>query len=120
MNFLDEFISTNDEVKQRVVSEFDFGQPLNNEANDVPIYDQFNTGLALTENDRPNVNLQLDPMADSARCGITGTIPSMETGLALGATPQPRQLILDTSQLLPEEELRAMANQRRLRSGINI
>ena len=80
MNFLDSFIEGNDELKQRMVTLDDLGQPLDNEANDVPMYDQYNRGLAVTQQDMSDrVNLSIDPRAQP-RCGLTGMIPSAEEG----------------------------------------
>lgn len=117
--FLSSFIEGNDEVKQRMVNLDTFGQPLDNETNDVPVYDQYNTGLAVTQqNMSDRVNLAVDPRAQP-RCGLTGLIPSAETGMMQGAQPQPRQLIVDMGQLSPEEQELAMASQRKLNSGLN-
>ena len=89
--FLSAFMEENDELRQRMIDMNDVGQPLDNEANDVPMYDQYNTGLAVTQNDMPRANLAIDPRVQP-RCGVTGTIPSAEEGMMLGAMPQPRQL----------------------------
>ena len=51
--FLSAFMEENDTLRQRMVDMNDIGQPLDNEANDVPMYDQYNTGLAVTQNDMP-------------------------------------------------------------------
>ena len=118
MDFLGNFIETNDELKERMVTLDSFGQPLDNEANDVPMYDQYNTGLAVTQNDMPRDNLSIDPRAQP-RCGLTGMIPSAEMGIMQGAEPQPRQLLVDMGQLAPEEMELAMQKQRRLQTGIN-
>ena len=58
--FLDSFIGTNDEVKKRCLSPLDFGGELDNEMNDVPLQDQFNRGLVLTQQGRERTNLQLE------------------------------------------------------------
>ena len=117
--FLSSFIEGNDEVKQRMANLDTFGQPLDNEANDVPMYDQYNTGLALTQQDMSDrINLSIDPRAQP-RCGLTGLIPSAEMGVIQGAQPQPRQLIVDMGQLSPEEQELAMASQRQLNAGMN-
>ena len=52
------------------------------------MYDQFNTGIAVTQQSRPRTNLSIDP-GELQRCGVTGTIPSAEQGIAMGAMPQP-------------------------------
>jgi len=119
MDFLGDFIETNDELKNRLVTLDSFGQPLDNVANDVPMYDQFNRGLAVTQQDMSDrVNLAIDPRAEP-RCGITGLIPSAEEGMMQGAEPQPRQLVVDMGQLSPEETEVAMRGQRKLKVGIN-
>ena len=116
--FLNAFIEGNDELKQRLANLDTFGQPLDNEANDVPLYDQYNTGLAVTQQDMPRDNLSIDPRAQP-RCGLTGMIPSAEMGIMHGAQPQPRQLMVDMGQLSPEEQGAAMAMQRKLKQGVN-
>ena len=118
-NFLENFITTNDEVRDRMATLDSFGQPLDNVANDVPVYDEFNRGLAITQQDMSDrVNLSIDPRAQP-RCGLTGMIPSAEEGMMQGAEPQPRQLVVDMGQLAPEEMEVAMHRQRRLHAGIN-
>lgn len=101
--FLSAFIEGNDTLRQRMVDMNDIGQPLDNEAHDVPMYDQYNTGLAVTQNDMPRANLSIDPRAQP-RCGVTGTIPSAEEGMMQGAMPQPRQLLVDMGQLSPKSK----------------
>ena len=119
MGFLNQFMSTNDTLKERMVTLDSFGQPLDNEANDVPLYDEYNTGLAATQqNMSDRINLSIDPRAQP-RCGVTGMIPSAETGILHGAEPQPRQLVVDMGQMAPEEMEVAMNQQRKLRSGLN-
>ena len=117
-NFLENFITTNDEVRDRMATLDSFGQPLDNVANDVPVYDEYNRGLAITQSDMPRDNLSIDPRAQP-RCGLTGMIPSAEEGMMQGAEPQPRQLVVDMGQLAPEEMEVAMHRQRRLQTGIN-
>ena len=91
--FIKSFLRTENEVPGRMVDVEDFGEELDNEDQDVPLYDQFNTGLALTQASRPRINLSLDP--ELSRCRLTGTIPSAEMGLQNGAMPQPRKLMID-------------------------
>ena len=118
MGFLNQFMGTNDTLKERMLTLDTFGQPLDNEANDVPLYDEYNTGLAATQqNMSDRINLSIDPRAQP-RCGVTGMIPSAETGILQGAEPQPRQLVVDMGQLAPEEMEVAMNQQRKLRSGL--
>tara|TARA_X000001388_G_scaffold71901_2_gene62065 strand:+ start:3459 stop:3833 length:375 start_codon:yes stop_codon:yes gene_type:complete len=119
MHFLDEFMGNNDELRQRMATLDTFGQPMDNEANDVPLYDQYNRGLTLTQEDMSDrMNLSIDPRAQP-RCGLTGVIPSAEMGMMQGAEPQPRQLVVDMGQLSPEEQEVAMTKQRQLRTGLN-
>ena len=119
LGFLNDFMGTNDTLKERMLTLDSFGQPLANATNDVPVYDQYNTGLAVTqENMSDRVNLAVDPRAQP-RCGLTGMIPSMEDGIMHGAMPQPRQLVVDMGQLSPEETELAKENQRRMVSGFN-
>jgi hypothetical protein len=73
-DFLQKFITSDDEVRNRMLSCCDFGVPLGNQENDVPLYDQYNRGLALCQDDKPRTNLALD----GTRSGLTGFIPSME------------------------------------------
>lgn len=108
-SFLDDFILTNDEVKNRMLSVADFGGQLDNENNDVPIYDQFNRGLVATQESNPRINLSLDPQ--QKRCGLTGYIPSAEEGLAMGASPQPRTLVMELEE--PSEEEKELSLKRR-------
>ena len=56
MDFLSAFIADNDELKGRLATISDFGQELDNENNDVPVYDQFNRGIAVTQESRPRMN----------------------------------------------------------------
>lgn len=88
LGFLDSFVQ--DEVKCRCLTEEMFGAPLDNEENDVPLYDQYNRGLVACQQDRPRQSLELE----GARPGMTGYIPSMEQGLEVGASPKPKALVL--------------------------
>jgi hypothetical protein len=89
--FLDSFVQ--DELKCRCLDEEDFGAPLSNENNDVPLYDQYNRGLVLSEQGLERTNLALE--GGEKRPGLTGYIPSAEEGLEMGASPKPKALILD-------------------------
>jgi len=114
--FLDGYLNENgDELTRRALSICDFGQPLDNEENDVPLYDQYNTGLALTEQGRERINLALEgnqcPMKAS-RPGVTGIIPSMEQGVLMGAMPMPRTLATIPLMGMPvQEQMLAMQRQ---------
>jgi hypothetical protein len=118
MDFLSSFINSNDELKTRLATEADFGQELDNENNDVPVYDQFNTGIAVTQQSRPRTNLSIDP-GELNRCGVTGTIPSAEQGIQMGAMPQPRMLMIDMGNYSPEEMEMDEEMQRKLKAGLN-
>ncbi len=103
--FLDSFVQ--DELKCRYLSEEDFGQPLANEENDVPLYDMYNRGLTLCEQ-----GLERNPLnLEGARPGMTGYIPSMEEGLAMGAAPKPKTLVLELEE--PDEEEQMLSAKRR-------
>ena len=62
-NFLGDFVK--DEMKCRVLSVEDFGAPIDNEKNDVPLYDMYNRGLAACEDGMNRMNLGQRP-------GLTG------------------------------------------------
>ena len=103
--FLDSFVQ--DELKCRCLSEEDFGQPLANEENDVPLYDMYNRGLTLCEQ-----GLERNPLnLEGARPGMTGYIPSMEEGLAMGASPKPKTRVLELEE--PDEEEQMLSAKRR-------
>jgi hypothetical protein len=103
--FLDSFVQ--DELKCRCLTEEDFGQPLANEENDVPLYDMYNRGLTLCEQ-----GLERNPLnLEGARPGMTGYIPSMEEGLAMGASPKPKTLVLELEE--PDEEEQMLSAKRR-------
>lgn len=103
--FLDSFVQ--DELKCRCLTEEDFGAPLDNEENDVPLYDMYNRGLTLCEQ-----GLERNPLnLEGQRPGTTGLIPSMEQGLAMGASPKPKTLVLELEE--PEEEEKILSAKRR-------
>ena len=107
--FLDNFIVSDDTVKNHCLSPLDFGGELDNENNDVPLNDMYNTGLALTQQGRERQNLQIE---GGSRCGLTGLIPSAEEGMMMmGAQPQPRSLILELDG--PDENQIEMSKKRR-------
>ena len=58
-NFLGDFVK--DEMKCRVLSVEDFGAPIDNEKNDVPLYDMYNRGLAACEDGMNRMNLGQRP-----------------------------------------------------------
>lgn len=105
--FLDSFVQ--DELKCRCLDEGDFGGPLDNENNDVPLYDQYNRGLVATEQGLERNPLQLEGMHE--RPGLTGYIPSAEEGLAMGASPKPKTLVLELGE--PDEDELMLSAKRR-------
>lgn len=103
--FLDSFIQ--DEVKCRCLTEEDFGAPLDNETNDVPLMDMYNRGLVACEQ-----GLERNPLnLEGQRPGMTGYIPSMEQGLQMGASPKPKALVLDLEG--PNAEMLEQSRKRR-------
>jgi len=108
--FLDSFVQ--DELKCRCLDEEDFGAPLANFENDVPLYDQYNRGLTLTEQGLERTNLALE--GGEKRPGLTGYIPSAEDGLMMGASPKPKALVLELGEP-DEDELELSAKRRGLR-----
>jgi len=113
--FLDSFVQ--DEIKCRCLSEEDFGGPLDNEENDVPLYDMYNRGLALCEQGMERTNLQLEgnPALESQRPGMTGYIPSMEEAVTHypGAAPMPKTLVLTLPSADKMEQEQLLSKQRR-------
>lgn len=105
--FLDAFVQ--DEVKCRCLDqEEDFGAPIDNQENDVPLYDLYNRGLVACEQGLERNPLNLEGMD---RPGLTGYIPSMEEGMQRGATPKPKALVLELDG--PSEEMLEMSRKRR-------
>ena len=105
--FLDSFVTN--EVKCRCLDEEDFEQPIDNAENDVPLYDQFNRGLVATQQGFERTNLSLE--GNQERPGLTGYIPSAEQGLAMGAKPKPKALVMELGE--PDEDERVMSMKRR-------
>ena len=107
--FLDSFVQ--DEVKCRCLDEDMFGAPLDNEENDVLLYDMYNRGLAACEQgmERTNLGLEGNPALASQRAGMTGYIPSMEEALEQypGASPKPKTLMiaLPSADKMEQEQL---------------
>lgn len=103
--FLDSFVQ--DELKCRCLDEGDFGAPLDNAENDVPLYDMYNRGLVACEQ-----GLERNPLnLEGARLGTTGYIPSVEQGLEMGASPRPKSLVLELEE--PDEEEKMLSAKRR-------
>lgn len=101
-----------DEVICRCLNQATFGTDLDNEENDVPLYDQYNRGLTLCEEGIPRRSLELE----GARPGMTGYIPSMEeaTELYPASSPRPKNLVMDLGSA-PEVELLLSQKRRGLR-----
>ena len=117
-DFLDGFMHSADEINRRALTACDFGEQLDNEENDVPLYDQYNRGLALAQADRPRQNLALEgnqcptsPMS-STRPGLTGYIPSVEEGMEVGATPLPKGAVVLDLGAIPTREKKLSAMRR--------
>ena len=86
----------------RCLDEEDFGAPLDNEENDVPLYDMYNRGLVACQQ-----GLERNPLnLEGQRLGTTGYIPSMEeaTELYPASSPRPENLVMDLGSA-PEMEL---------------
>jgi len=107
-DFLNRFIEDNDEVISRCLSEETFGASLDNEENDVPLYDQYNRGLVACQEERPRQTLELE----GNRPGVTGFIPSVEEAMEMypSSSPRPPTLLLNLEDM-PEKEL--MLSQKR-------
>ena len=103
--FLDAFVQ--DEVKCRCLTEEDFGAPLDNKENDVPLQDMYNRGLVACQEGNERQNLSLS----EGRPGLTGYIPSAEEGVAMGASPRPKALVLELEA--PSEEMKEESLKRR-------
>lgn len=102
--FLDSFVQ--EEVNCRCLTEADFGQPLDNADNDVPLYDMYNRGLSACEEGMERKNLALEGMK---RPGRTGYIPSVEDAhMYPGTLPMPSTRVglnLPPANLTTEEIL---------------
>jgi len=105
--FLDAFVQ--DEVKCRCLDQDeDFGAAIDNQENDVPLYDMYNRGLTACEQGLERNPLSLEGMD---RPGLTGYIPSMEQGMGMGASPKPKALMLELEG--PTEEMMEESLKRR-------
>jgi hypothetical protein len=107
--FLDSFVQ--DEIMCRCLDEDEFGQPIDNEKNDVPLYDMYNRGLAACQDgmERTNLGLEGNPALEGQRPGMTGYIPSMEEALEQypGSSPKPKALMiaLPSADKMEQEQL---------------
>tara|TARA_Y100001963_G_scaffold148415_1_gene226282 strand:- start:3689 stop:4060 length:372 start_codon:yes stop_codon:yes gene_type:complete len=75
----------------------DFGAPINNENNDVPLYDQYNRGLTACETGmgRKNLTLEGQKRDKSQRAGLTGYIPSVEDAMTQpGNSPRGQKILV--------------------------
>ena len=93
--FLGDFVK--DELDCAYLDIQDFGAPIDNENNDVPLYDQYNRGLAACETgmDRRNFTLEGEKRDKSQRAGLTGYIPSMEDSAQFpGSSPKSPKLLI--------------------------
>jgi hypothetical protein len=105
--FLDSFIQ--DEVKCRCLDEDDFGAPIDNAENDVPLYDMYNRGLTACQQ-----GLERNPLnLEGQRPGMTGYIPSMEEALEEypASSPKPKALVLSLGA--PSREMVEESKKRR-------
>ena len=91
-DFLNQFITNDDELQKRMADCCDFGAPMATAKADVPLYDQYNRGLTLCQDSNPRTNLALE----GKRPGMTGYIPSMEEALEQypASSPRPQKLVL--------------------------
>lgn len=90
--FLNQFITSDDELLKRMADCCDFGAPLATAKADVPLYDQYNRGLTLCQDNNPRENLALE----GKRPGVTGSIPSMEeAGQYPGTIPTGKKLMVN-------------------------
>ena len=109
--FLGSFI---DELDWPSLSIEDFGQPISNENNDVPLYDQYNRGLVACESGmgRENLAIEANKRDKTQRVGLTGYIPSMEqAGQYPGSSPKSPKLIIGLGK--PSEEMYRQSLMRR-------
>ena len=110
--FLGSFI---DELDCPSLSIEDFGQPISNENNDVPLYDQYNRGLVACESGmgRENLAIEANKRDKTQRVGLTGYIPSMEqAGQYPGSSPKSPKLIIGLGK--PSEEMYRQSLMRRV------
>ena len=111
-NFLSDFVK--DEVDCHYVDIEDFGVALDNENNDVPLYDQYNRGLTGCETglERKNLTLEGNKRDKSQRAGLTGYIPAMEeSGQYLGSSPKSQKLLIALGN--PSDQMKAQSLMRR-------
>ena len=110
--FLGDFVK--DELDCAYLDIEDFGAPIDNENNDVPLYDQYNRGLTACETgmDRRNLTLEGQKRDKSQRAGLTGYIPSMEeSDQYLGSSPKSPKLLVALGS--PSEKMKKESLMRR-------
>tara|TARA_A100000172_G_scaffold81117_1_gene73094 strand:- start:2033 stop:2404 length:372 start_codon:yes stop_codon:yes gene_type:complete len=110
--FLGDFVK--DELDCASLGIEDFGAPIDNENNDVPLYDQYNRGLAACETgmDRRNLTLEGGKRDKSQRMGLTGYIPAIEqAGQYPGSSPKSPKLLIGLGK--PSEEMYKQSLMRR-------
>ena len=93
--FLGDFVK--DELDCAYLDIEDFGAPIDNENNDVPLYDQYNRGLTACETGMDRRNLTTEGMKrdKSMRAGLTGYIPSLEESINYqGSSPKSPKLLI--------------------------
>ena len=110
--FLGDFVK--DELDCPSLAIEDFGQPISNENNDVPLYDQYNRGLVACETGmgRENLAIEANKRDKTQRVGLTGYIPSMEQADQYpGSSPKSPKLIIGLGK--PSEEMYKQSLMRR-------
>ena len=114
--FLQDYVK--DEVDCHYVGIEDFGAPIDNENNDVPLYDQYNRGLTACETgmNRKNLALEGQKRDKSQRSGLTGYIPSVEQAAQYqGTSPMNPNLIVALGQ--PSQDMMQHSLMRRGLTG---
>ena len=110
--FLGDFVK--DELDCAYVDAEDFGCHIGNENNDVPLYDQYNRGLAACETgmERRNLTLEGEKRDKSKRMGLTGYIPAMEEAEQYpGSSPKSPKLLIALGS--PSEKMKKESLMRR-------
>ena len=110
--FLGDFVK--DELDCAYLDIQDFGAPIDNENNDVPLYDQYNRGLTACETgmDRRNLTLEGEKRDKSQRVGLTGYIPAMEDSDQFpGSSPKSPKLLIALGS--PSEKMKKESLMRR-------
>jgi hypothetical protein len=110
-SFLGKYVKS--ELDCSYVDDQDFGAPLDNENNDIPLYDQYNRGLAVCEQgmDRKNLALEAGKRDKTNRAGLTGYIPSVEESAQYpGSSPKSPKILMalgaPTNQMMNQSLMR--------------